>query len=114
LLKIVKNCTLSQFPGTRTIKNDINPEERNICPNYPTCILVNPPYIPLDAGKKETYMSIYCHGGDTAWDSCKRYITKRALNFCPDFVLPDMPGTPDEIIDEFDKRMNVIKDSTKD
>lgn len=85
----------------------------NICTNYQTCRLVNVNYIVPDAGKKEIYISSYCRAGETAWNSCKRYITKKALNFCPDFVLPDSPGTPEDIMNKFDDDMNVNK-SAKD
>jgi hypothetical protein len=87
----------------------MNSTAQNICPNYQTCLLVNPPYIVLGAEKKEMYMSMYCRAGELSWSSCKRYITKKALSFCPDFVLPDSPETPDQIINEFDQRNNIIK-----
>jgi hypothetical protein len=80
--------------------------DRNICPNYKTCQLVNPPYLNLDAVKKEIYILSYCHGGKRAWSACKRYVTNNVLNFCPDFVLPDSAGTPEDIINEFDKKLN--------
>jgi len=87
----------------------LNSEAENICPNYQTCQLVNLPHIVPDKGKKEMYMSLYCRAGATAWSSCKRYITKKELNFCPDFVLPDSPETPGDIIDRFDDGLNMNK-----
>jgi hypothetical protein len=76
--------------------------DHKICPNYKSCQLVNAPYIVREATKRDMYMSKYCLHGESAWSRCKRYITDKALNFCPDFVLPDSPGTPEEIISKFD------------
>ncbi len=56
-----------------------------------------------DPQRRQFYLNTYCLHGDKAWNSCKRLIAKNALNFCPDFVLPDSPLSPSEIIDEFDR-----------
>ncbi|PKP35013.1 MAG: hypothetical protein CVU00_04245 [Bacteroidetes bacterium HGW-Bacteroidetes-17] len=72
------------------------------CPNYNDCKLVNSLIIVANLEAKENYMTNYCLQDKNYWSNCKRYITKATLNFCPDFVLPDTPLTPEEIIDKFD------------
>jgi hypothetical protein len=48
-------------------------------------------------------MEDYCTAGRQHWGSCTRLVVKQALNFCPDFVLPDSQMTPDEVIEKFDE-----------
>jgi len=57
----------------------------------------------IDAVAREAYLKSYCTAGVSNWTSCKRYITKSELNYCPDFVLPDTELSPIEIIDKFDE-----------
>jgi len=73
------------------------------CPNYDVCRLVHTMSIVSNPQKKKFYLHSYCVQADEAWTRCKRYIAKNALNLCPDFVLPDSPLSPAEIIDEFDR-----------
>jgi len=75
------------------------------CPNYNDCKLVNSLIIVATLEAKENYMTNYCLQDKKYWSTCKRYITKATLNFCPDFVLPDTPLTPEEIIDKFDNEL---------
>ncbi len=75
------------------------------CPNYNDCKFVNSNIIVANTEKKENYLSDYCQKEKNHWSQCKRYITKASLNFCPDFVLPDTPLTPEEIIDKFDNEI---------
>ena len=88
--------------------------EQSACPNYETCLLVNGSTIVTDPVKKDRYISLYCTGEEISWSKCKRYIVKIALNFCPDPVLPDSPGTPSDFIDEFDKDLNQTNESIED
>jgi hypothetical protein len=73
------------------------------CTNYSNCQLISTDSIVSDPQKKLFYIHTYCTRGENAWSNCKRYITKAALSFCPDFVLPDSLFTSAEIIDEFDR-----------
>ena len=75
------------------------------CPNYNDCKLVISNLIVTSVSVKEKYISDYCLKGKDYWSQCKRYITKSTLNFCPEFVLPDTPLTPEEIIDKFDNEL---------
>lgn len=75
------------------------------CPNYSDCKLVNSNEIIAIANVKDDYISRYCLNDKENWSQCKRYIAKTSLNFCPDFVLPDTPLTPAEIIEKFDNEL---------
>lgn len=74
-----------------------------LCPNYNGCRLVQTDVVVTDAGKKAEYMSDYCQREET-WKRCIRYITKKSLWICPDFVLPDSEMTEDEIIEQHEKQ----------
>lgn len=76
------------------------------CPNFKTCLLVNSSDVVKEENKKNMYIAAYCMSDENEWSNCKRYITKKELNFCPDFVLPDSPGSPSDFITEFDKNVN--------
>jgi hypothetical protein len=52
-------------------------------------------------------MNNYCTGPKSEWEKCKRYTTKAALGFCPDFVLPDTDLTLDQIIDKYDSENEI-------
>ena len=77
--------------------------EEMVCPNYEICRLVTIEGFSGDETRRQNYMKTYCVKGKENWSNCKRYIAKNALNFCPDFVLPDTTLTPDEIIDKFEE-----------
>ncbi len=77
-----------------------------VCPNISTCNLVVRDDLGINAKKKKEYMSKYCHRNEESWSVCTRYLTKKAINFCPDFVLPNSKMTPDEVIDKFDEGNN--------
>jgi len=74
-----------------------------LCPNIDICRLVNADNYKIDKEAKENYLKLYCKSETEYWDYCKRYIVKQELNFCPDFVLPDMELSPMEIMDKFDE-----------
>lgn len=77
-------------------------EDPVCCPNIINCHLV---LIPGFAGSKElqgNYVLSYCRSENENWKSCKRFIVKNTLNFCPDFVMPDTDLSPDEVLDKFD------------
>lgn len=77
--------------------------ETDICVNYKTCRLVTASDYKMETIKKQMYLQSYCNTGMDRWKTCKRYITKNELNFCPDFVLPDTALSPDEIVEKFDE-----------
>lgn len=77
------------------------------CTNYSTCRLVVAEGFPLSQERKILYMNKYCKNGKSAWLECKRYTTKAALGFCPDYVLPDSTCSLSEIIDQFDNENGV-------
>jgi len=77
--------------------------DSKICTNYKVCRLVVGSDYVIEDDKKQAYIESYCEAGVNNWTSCKRYITKSELNFCPDFVLPDTTLSPKEIIDKFDE-----------
>jgi hypothetical protein len=72
------------------------------CPNYHTCRLVQTDDVVTDNKKKSQYISDYCQKEET-WKKCKRYITRRSLWICPDFVLPDSELTEEQIIKKHGK-----------
>ncbi len=51
------------------------------------------------------YIENFCKAEKSKWCTCKRLLTKNALNFCPDFVLPDSTLSIEEIIDKFDNEI---------
>lgn len=55
-----------------------------------------------DKTVKENYIVTWCKDAEGIWGNCTRYLTKKSLGFCPDFVVPDTPLTVDEIIEKFD------------
>lgn len=72
-----------------------------ICPNAQGCRLVNTRVVEPDDAKREAYLSTYCNT-EEAWKKCVRYITKKALWICPDYVLPDSDMTEEEIIERYE------------
>ena len=72
------------------------------CPNYSICKLVNEAGFTIDESQRKKYITEYCQANKTKWESCKRLIVKNFLNFCPDFVLPDIPLSTNEIFDKFE------------
>ena len=74
-----------------------------LCPNYQGCRLVQTDAVVSDPAKKEQYISEYCQNEDT-YKNCVRYITKKALWICPDFVLPDSEISEDEIIERYEQQ----------
>ncbi len=75
------------------------------CPNYSDCKLLNSNCVVAITKVREDYIFKYCQNDERNWRKCKRYIAKTTLNFCPDFVLPDTPLTPEEIIEKFDNEI---------
>lgn len=75
------------------------------CPNFQTCRLVTTSEVVDDMEKKEEYINKYCHSYHEDWLACKRYITKEALQLCPDFVLPDTQMTVNDILDKWDEEI---------
>jgi hypothetical protein len=69
-----------------------------VCPNYEGCRLVRTAVVEPDDSKREAYIEAYCLKEET-WKKCKRYITRKTLWICPDFILPDSDISEDEILD---------------
>lgn len=76
--------------------------KEQFCPNINTCRMVSTEIVVPEKDKKERYMQGWCLQGEEMWSNCKRYETKKALGFCPDFVVPDTGLSMDEIIDKFE------------
>jgi len=76
------------------------------CTNYSSCQLLNSNQVTADNQLKIKFDKEFCSNPNMEWKNCKRYITRHALNFCPDFVLPDTLLTPGEILNEYDNQMN--------
>lgn len=71
------------------------------CPNYQNCQLVVGK-LAIPELVQNSYITLFCNNSSNKWQTCKRFITKKEIDFCPDFVLPDTPLTTEEIIDKFD------------
>ena len=71
------------------------------CPNVVRCqVLTIQGFVESDDVKNHYYNS-YCNvDADNGYPQCKRFQTKNALGFCPDFVFPDTIMTLDEIMDK--------------
>jgi hypothetical protein len=76
----------------------------NVCPNINSCRMISTEEVVPDPREKETYMDIWCRDAGEKWRDCKRFSTKAALGFCPDFVVPDTALSIDEIIDKFEEQ----------
>jgi len=74
-----------------------------ICPNFGGCRLVQTEAVVPDDTKREEYISTWCLKEET-WSKCKRYITRKSLWICPDFILPDTDLTEDEIIERYEQQ----------
>lgn len=77
-------------------------EKVSNCPNFTGCQIVNIEGFVPDMSKKDEYINNYCYSDNT---KCKRFQTKKALGFCPPFVLPDCSMTLDEIMEKCEKEM---------
>jgi hypothetical protein len=75
----------------------------NYCTNINTCRMVSTDVVVPDKETKENLMNYWCRKDENTWGNCKRYSTKKALGFCPDFVVPDTDLSVDEIVDKFDE-----------
>jgi hypothetical protein len=73
-----------------------------ICPNFGGCRYVKTQVVEPDDAKREATINAYCLHEET-FKTCKRYITRKALWICPDFVLPDSDISEDEVADRYEK-----------
>ena len=73
------------------------------CPNINSCRMVSTDLVVPDKNEKEEYMDNWCRKGEEIWSTCTRFHTKKALGFCPDFVVPDTTLSIDEIVDKFEE-----------
>ena len=69
-----------------------------VCPNYNTCRMVNTKSVVEDDAQRQEMVNAWCMEEET-WKRCKRYLTRKALWMCPDFVLPDSNLTEEEIVE---------------
>lgn len=74
------------------------------CPNYINCQLIKKEHLVQDQSIRRKYIRDFCLGESGNWENCQRYLTKKALNFCPDFVLPDSKWSVNEILDIFEQQ----------
>jgi hypothetical protein len=81
----------------------------NNCPNFGGCRLVNTEVVEPDENRRRTFIKAYCVGEDN-FKSCKRYVTKKSLWICPDFVLPDSDMTEDEIVARYEQEKEKEKE----
>ena len=80
-------------------------DNRTYCPNFQTCRMVTTNDVVASESLKNQYINRYCHSYHNDWEACKRYVTKNALQQCPDFVLPDTELSIDQILDKWDKEI---------
>lgn len=73
--------------------------EIELCPNYKGCQIINIKDFVENDQIRDAYISNFCETCQEKWSKCKRYQTKKSLNFCPDFIFPDTDLTLDQIID---------------
>ena len=73
------------------------------CPNHKICQIIHLDGFVKDEKTKYFYIKNFCEADKDGWIHCKRFQTKKILNFCPDFVLPDSTYTIDEIMDKLEK-----------
>lgn len=75
------------------------------CPNIESCFLLQKNDA-ITENQQQHYLHLYCFTENKNYTLCKRYQTSIQYYFCPDFVLPDSPLKPDEIIDKYDEENN--------
>ncbi len=76
--------------------------QKKTCPNYSGCQIINVNGFVENNEKKNFYITEYCESIEDRWQVCKRYLTKKELNICPDFIFPDTVITIDEILDKIE------------
>jgi hypothetical protein len=81
--------------------------KHEICTNFKICRLVSAEDYIIGHLDKNRYIADFCITSGEKWKTCKRFITKDELGFCPDFVLPDTALSPAEIIEKFDDDENL-------
>lgn len=68
----------------------------NNCPNSKECPIFNG----ILSGKTMTaksYKNQFCEAGETKWNSCKRFMTKKQFGKCPPDLLPNSSLTIEQI-----------------
>ncbi|MDR0364251.1 MAG: hypothetical protein LBH92_04455 [Bacteroidales bacterium] len=74
------------------------------CPNACGCQLLHLSGFLKDEAQKEYYKTTFCiDDSPNGFQKCRRFQTKKALNLCPDFVLPDSLLTIDEIMEKMEE-----------
>lgn len=74
-----------------------------LCENFEICRLVCAKDFKIARAEKAVYIRNYCSAGSENWSNCNRFTTKSALDFCPDFVLPDTKFSTAEVLTKFDE-----------
>jgi hypothetical protein len=77
--------------------------ETDFCPNHSNCQIRLIDGFASDPPGRDFYEFTYCLAGENNWSLCKRYQTKRALNLCPDFIMPDSALSLEEILDKLEE-----------
>lgn len=72
------------------------------CPNFGGCRFVKTEVVEPDDARRRTLIDAYCLS-EATYVTCKRFITRKALWICPDFVHPDSEMSEDEIIGRCEK-----------
>jgi hypothetical protein len=83
----------------RIIRIKISTLETTFCPNLSNCQIILIDTFASDPPGRDYYKNNYCQAGEESWIQCKRFQTKRTLNLCPDFIMPDSILSQDEILD---------------
>ena len=74
------------------------------CPNASGCPILHVDGF-VENERKHFYNTNYCSmESASGYHSCKRFLSKQALDFCPDFVLPDSKMTIEEIINRYEEQ----------
>lgn len=74
----------------------------DICPNHKGCQIINIEGFVSEPSQRIEFIKTYCEAENNNWSQCKRFQTKDALNFCPDFVMPNSAFSLDEILDKME------------
>jgi hypothetical protein len=72
------------------------------CPNRSSCQVFTIEGFVESNLVREYYAKTYCDSVEQGWTKCMRFRTKKELNLCPDFVLPDSTITLDEVLDRLE------------
>jgi len=92
---------VTSFIGILSEKNQ--PVNTSFCPSRANCQIITVEGFVNDPARRAFYINAFCEAGEGNWGKCRRYQTKKTLNLCPDFVMPDSLFTTDEILDKLEE-----------